>query len=264
MNHTSENNLGLRIKWLGCSCFEMDFGDVTIVSDPWITPNKKTELTWEAVEKCDFITLSHGHYDHTLDIPALAEKFNPYIMCGEHTAIPLMQWTDINPVRIYPMSPNLELDLETVKIKALFGRHSPFAGGVKARREWAENHVVNAGDPDLIELAFWGDVEYRNYLFTLRNGIKVLLWGNKLDSPGQRGILREAKPDIAILQLTPSNPAADLAAICKEIGCKTVIPHHIDFPKDYTPAVEDFRMELKKIAPEIRCINPEYGTWLDL
>lgn len=264
MNNASGNDFGLRIKWLGCSCFEMDFGDVTIVSDPWITPNEKNDLNLESVEKCDFITLSHGHYDHTLDIPALVEKFNPYIMCGEHTAIPLMRWTDINPVRIYPMSPNLELDLESVKIKALYGRHSPFAGGAKARREWAVNHKVNAGDPDLIELAFWGDVEYRNYLFTLRNGIKVLIWGNKLDSPGQRGILREAKPDIAILQLTPSNPPDSLAEICKEIGCKVVIPHHIDFPRDYSSAVIDFMKKIEAIAPEIRCIYPEYGTWFEL
>lgn len=254
----------IRLKWLGCSCFEMDFGDITIVSDPWITPNKKHDLTWEAVEKCDYITLSHGHYDHTLDIPALIDRFQPYVMCGENTAIPLMRWTDINPVKIYPMSPNLELDLGSVKIKALYGRHNPFAGGAKSRREWAENHPVNAGDPELIELAFWGDVEYRNYLFTLRNGIKVLIWGNKLDSPGQRGLLREVKPDVAILQLTPSNSCADLAAICKEIGCKVVIPHHIDFPKDYSSAVKDFERELEKIAPEIRCINPEYGTWFDL
>ena len=51
----SEWKADIRLKWLGCSCFEMDFGDITIVSDPWITPNKKHELTWEAVEKCDYI-----------------------------------------------------------------------------------------------------------------------------------------------------------------------------------------------------------------
>ena len=51
----AEKSFGLRLKWLGCACFEMDFGGVTIVNDPWITPNPNTELNWEAVEKCDYI-----------------------------------------------------------------------------------------------------------------------------------------------------------------------------------------------------------------
>ena len=47
---------GLRLKWLGCACFEMDFGGVTVVNDPWITPNVMNDLSWEAIEKCDYIT----------------------------------------------------------------------------------------------------------------------------------------------------------------------------------------------------------------
>ena len=92
----AEKTFGLRLKWLGCACFEMDFGGVTVVNDPWITANPKTELTWEDVEKCDYITLTHGHYDHTLDIPALVKKFNSYLLCGENTAIPMMRFADMN------------------------------------------------------------------------------------------------------------------------------------------------------------------------
>ena len=90
----------MRIKWLGCACFEMDFGGVTVVNDPWITPNKKTELTWENVEKCDIITLTHSHHDHIMDIPALMERFSCYLMCGEGTAMPLMKWADVHPMRL--------------------------------------------------------------------------------------------------------------------------------------------------------------------
>ena len=71
------DRMGVRLKWLGCAAFEMDFGNVTVVNDPWITPNAKTELTWEAVEKCDYITLTHGHYDHTLDIPVYSQNVDP-------------------------------------------------------------------------------------------------------------------------------------------------------------------------------------------
>ena len=80
-----QGQFGLRLKWLGCACFELDFGEVTVVSDPWITANVRTECTWENVERCDYITVSHGHYDHVLDIPKLAEKFSPCVLCGEQT-----------------------------------------------------------------------------------------------------------------------------------------------------------------------------------
>jgi L-ascorbate metabolism protein UlaG (beta-lactamase superfamily) len=258
-----EKLFGLRLKWLGCACFELDFGGLTVVSDPWITPSKKHDLTWEAVERCDYITLSHGHFDHTLDIPALVEKFNPGVLCGEGTAVPLLKWADINPMKVYPMSPDLELDFDAVKIRALFGRHIPLAGKAAARAEWAKNHVVNHGDPNLIELAFWGDLEYRNFLYTMPNGTSVLLWGSKLGAVEQRNILRGLHPDIAIMQMTV-NSAADTAAICAEMGCKVVLPHHIDFPGDYMPLVLELREELAKQVPGIRCIIPEYGTWISL
>ena len=259
----SEQKFGFRLKWLGCACFEMDFDGATVVSDPWITANAKTDVTWENVERCDYITLSHGHYDHTLDIPALVEKFQSRVLCGEFTAMPLMRWLNINPMSMYPMAPNLELDFDAVKIKALFGRHTVLAGSAEHRRNWAENHPINAGDPNMIDMAIWGDLEYRNFLYTMPNGTKILIWGNRLDKPEQRNQLREVKPDIAILQMTV-NSGADTAAICREIGCKVVIPHHFDFPNDYMPKVNDLKEELARIAPEIRCIVPEYGQWIDL
>lgn len=257
----SEQRFGFRLKWLGCVCFEMDFGETTVVTDPWITPNEKNDLTWKTVEKCDYITLSHGHYDHTLDIPALVEKFQSRVLCGEFTAMPLMRWLNINPMSMYPMSPNLELDFDTVKIKSLFGRHIPLPGGANERIAHWEARPVNAGDHNLIELGVWGDIEYRNYLFTMPNGTKILVCGRS-DQPEQRNQLREEKPDIAILQMSSSG--ADTAVICKEIGCKIVIPHHIDFPNDKMPKVNDLKAELARIAPEIRCIVPEYGEWIEL
>ena len=253
-----------RLKWLGCACFEMDFGGVTVVNDPWITPNQKTAITWEAVDKCDYITLTHGHYDHTLDIPALAKKFNSYILCGENTAVPLMKWADVNPMSVYPMNPGLELDFDAVKIKALFGRHTPLPGTVNERMEASKVHPINTAHPMLPELAFWGDFEYRNYLFTLPGGTKILLWGVPLNRPEQRNAIRQEKPDILLMQTTISSTPEETAKLCAELGCKVVIPHHMDFPKDYSHFVKEMGERLGQLAPDTRYIIPEYGEWITL
>lgn len=261
----SDQKFGVRIKWLGCACFEMDFGGATVVNDPWITNNAKTELTWEDVEKCDYITLTHGHYDHTLDIPALVKKFDSCLLCGENTAVPMMRFADMNPMRVYPMYPNLELDFDAVKIKALYGRHTPLPGTVSERDEIWKNHPKNDGTPVFMELGKWGDFEYRNFLYTAPNGTKILVWGNRMNRPDQRNLLREVRPDIAILQTTVADNAGVVAAeACRDCGCKIVIPHHFDFPKDYAHHVQNLGEELAKIAPEIRYIVPEYGQWIEL
>ena len=40
------SHFGVRLKWLGCACFELDFNGFTVVTDPWISDNQCTDLTW--------------------------------------------------------------------------------------------------------------------------------------------------------------------------------------------------------------------------
>ena len=109
---------GIDLKWLAVTSFEIRCGNTTVVTDPYITECVGTDLTWEAVEGCDIICLSHAHWDHITDIPRLISKFNPIVLCGDQTAMPLAMWLDYNPSCIYPMYPDTELDFNDVKIKA--------------------------------------------------------------------------------------------------------------------------------------------------
>ena len=79
----------------------------------------------------------------------------------------------------------------------------------------------------------------------------------------QRNILRQVKADIAIMQMT-TNSAADTVKICREMGCKVLIPNHIDVPKSFMERVFDVKEELEKQASEIQYIIPEYGEWISL
>ena len=257
-----KEKLGVRIKWLGCACFEMDFGGFTVVNDPWITDNEGTSLTYENVENCDVITLTHAHFDHITDIPALLKKFSPKLLTGQLTALPMLKYTDMCPMHLYPMNPGLELDYDAVKIKALFGRHTVLGSTWNEVKEKLNKREIVRSSPVMQELAMIGSIEYINFLFTMPNGTKVLIWGNEL-TPDQCNILREIKPDIAILQMTRNTPEKT-ADICIEMGSKVVITNHIDFPRDYMPLAVGLKEEMAKRAPEVNCIIPEYGTWVEL
>lgn len=258
-------NFGVSIKWLSTTCFEIRCDGVTVVSDPFVTDCKNTSLTWEAIENCDIICLSHAHFDHITDIPKLIEKFRPLLLCGEQTAMPMAKWLNYSPTRIYPMPPDLELDFDRIKIRALYGRHSEQGQGfndlcksLSTYRPCMESEEVNA-------MQGIGSMEYRNYLLTLPNGTKILLWGNDATAE-QFNICKALKPDIAILQRSVSlatiQKKAEFAAA---IGCKVLIPHHMDFPGVTAPEmIEAFRQAFLKLVPDGVFINPAHGEWTDL
>ena len=255
------------IKWLAVTSFEMKFDDLTVVTDPYITECVGTDVTYEAVENCDIITLGHAHWDHVTDIPRLCQKFKPTILCGDMTAMPLAKWLNYTPSLIYPMYPNLELDFDSVKIQALFGRHKVARGGMGFNDLCAvlEKNPLCVADAGMASLQAVGTMEYRNYLFTARNGTKILLWGNDV-TPEQRNMCRALRPDIAILQrVTDSKGIAETADFAAEIGCKVVIPHHHDFTQVDDPAiVEAFKKAFLARVPDGTFVTPVHGEWVYL
>jgi L-ascorbate metabolism protein UlaG (beta-lactamase superfamily) len=256
---------GVSIKWLAVTSFEIKCNDLTVVTDPYITECECTDVTWEAVENCDIICLGHAHWDHVTDIPRLMEKFHPILLCGDQTAIPMTKWLNCSPSVVYPMYPDTELDFGSVKIRALYGRHTdlkrPFNDFVKA----LEANPLCAADPGMAALQGVGSFEYRNYLFTLPNGTKILLWGNN-PTVEQVNICKALQPDIAIIQrsVTPEDIVAK-AEFAAAIGCKVLIPHHHDFKKVDDPAVlEMFKEEFLKRVPDGQFVAPGHGEWVEL
>ena len=256
---------GVSIKWLSVTCFEIRANGVTVVSDPFVTDCESTELTWEAIENCDIVCLSHAHFDHITDIPKLCEKFRPLLLCGDQTAMPMAKWLNYNPTRIYPMYPDMELDFDTIKIRALYGRHTDQNKGFLDLCESLTKYRICAENAQINALQGIGSMEYRNFLFTLPNGTKILLWGND-PTPEQVNICKALQPDIAIIQRSSNlegiKKKAEFAAA---IGCKILIPHHMDFPVVNPPEIiETFKEEFLRLVPDGVFITPFHGQWIDL
>lgn len=253
---------GVDIKWLAVTSFEMKFGDITVVSDPYITDCQGTDLDYTAVEKCDIITLSHAHWDHITDIPNLVEKFGCKILCGQMTAMPLAKWLNYKATRIYPMNYGLELDFGDVKVKALFGRHKIQPLGYNDMTAKTEQNPM-CKDEGIKELQGVGSLEYVNYLFTAKNGTKVLIWGCD-PTIEQINICKELKPDIAIIQRGKSPvQCAEIANLIKEMGCKVVIPHHHDFREVDPPEVlQGFKDAIAKATPDVEFVTLKHGEWM--
>lgn len=260
-----KTSYGVSIKWLAVTSFEIKCNNLTVVTDPYITECAGTDLTWEAVENCDIICLGHAHWDHVTDIPRLTEKFNPLILCGDQTAMPIAKWLNYTASRIYPMYPDTELDFNDVKIRALYGRHTDLKSGFNDLCARLEANPLCLNDAGILDLQAVGCMEYRNFLFTLPNGTKILLWGND-PTVEQINICKNLKPDIAIIQRS-ANPEqiAKKAEFAAAIGCKVLIPHHHDFKAvDDHAVIEKFKEEFLKLVPDGIFVTPEHGKWINL
>lgn len=66
----------VEVQWLGQSSMKITTpGGKVIVIDPWLTSNPKTPPEYkklEALGKVDLILVSHAHFDHMADAPALS------------------------------------------------------------------------------------------------------------------------------------------------------------------------------------------------
>ena len=256
---------GVSIKWLAVASFEMNLNGKTVVTDPYITECVGTDLDYTAVENCDYITLTHSHWDHITDIPRLNEKFQPKILAGEMTALEIARWLDLWPSRVYPMYPDTELDFGAFKVKALYGRHIFNASwGIRSYVEERAPKLEICQDPYVLKMQEVGSFEYRNYLFTLPNGTKILHWGSA-PTPEQIAICKAEAPDIAIIQRAGIPRAEQRAEFAAAIGAKVVIPHHHDFQRVDDPAVvEAFKNAYLARVPDGTFITPRHGEWIEL
>jgi hypothetical protein len=165
------------------------------------------------------------------------------------------------------MHPDLELDFDSVKIRALYGRHVEVGTGYNDQVASLATRPSVLADFGMNELQGYGSLEYRNFLYTFPNGTKVLLWGND-PTAEQRNILKTIQPDIAIFQYTKQakDPEA-MARLAQESGCKVLIPHHMDLKKtreEYLPEVVKFKEAFEKRVPDGHFICPVNGEWIDL
>ena len=258
---------GLRVKWLSVASFEFEKDGHHIVTDPFITLNENSRCTWEDVEGCELITLSHVHWDHITDIPALMQKFGqPPLLTGTLSALPLCKWGNLFPQSVYPMDANLELDFDWIKVKALFGRHVYFGNTVNELESQLRRKPFV--DQAMGDMQILGTLEYRNFFFTFPDGVKLLVWGNDF-SAIQKNIVKELKPDIAVIQATRQlKDPEGFVDFVKKSGARIVIPHHMDlkYPYEYyIPQLNEIKERIEKECKGVSFLLPEdHGVWMEI
>ena len=157
----------MKIIWLGHSGFRIEIGDQVLLVDPWLNGNPMFDEArrGEAIAGATHILLTHGHFDHATDAPAIAAELGIPILAIPELA-ELVEATE--GVKAMDFNKGGTIDLGKVSVTMVNACHSSSfktgAGMVYAGKEAGfmirgEGHVIYvSGDTDIMaDMAWMGE-----------------------------------------------------------------------------------------------------------
>jgi len=275
-----------RLRWLGTACFEIVLPDnQTIVIDPYVDDSVSSPITSDQFEGCNYIFITHGHYDHVLDAGKLVNRFRPKVFCSEVTAQSLIKHQGASSSVINIVKPGDMVQEKGLTVEVLRGSHVDFGREYlrltgldlanegpdpKAMIEKALMAMMGTDQaPDqLVEwMSNYPQGEQLNFVFDPVDGKRIYMAGSYPDPE----VIEEAKKANAHITLLQVLPGKTLTGIEEQVaqlaiasGCKIVVPQHHDtlFPG----AIKTDLSHLKKILEEkadIDFVELVPGKWYD-
>ncbi len=241
----------VQVQWLGQAAFKFtSVAGKVIVIDPWLITNPKTPEAFKKLEslgKVDLVLVTHGHFDHVADAPALAKLNNAPLWAPAGLAqsmgllgmLPPAQANRINRSgTIKPLGPD-------IKITLVHAEHSSELVWKNPATDKEEVHV--GGEPG-------------GFIIEFENGFKIWHMGDTGVFGDMKLIADMYKPDLVLMPIGGGqfvmNPA-DAAMVTREfIKPKTVIPmHYLTNPSlPGTPA--EYIKALGSSPTKVMAINP--------
>jgi L-ascorbate metabolism protein UlaG (beta-lactamase superfamily) len=209
----------VEVVWLGQAGFKITSptGKV-IVIDPWLRTNPSTPSPYKELDgfgRIDVLLVSHGHFDHIADAPALAQRYN----------VPLRAPGDLNQalttLGVLPpaMLPRINkggtiTPVPGIKVTAVRAEHSSIY--VHRNTTSGKDETHPGGEPV-------------GWIVELENGFRIYHAGDTAAFGDMRLINERYKPDLALVPIGGNftmDPVDAAWAIKDMIRPKAVIPIH--------------------------------------
>jgi len=239
------------VLWLGQAATRIITpGGKVIVIDPWLQTNPKTPAGFkklEALGKVDLILVTHAHFDHFADAPALAQmhKVPMYGPAGMNQSVATLGIlpTELSPRfgkggTIMPFGP------EGVKITATHAEHSS---------ELAYKNPVTGKD----EVHVGG--EPVGFIIEMENGFKVYHMGDTGLFGDMKFIGEYYKPDLVLIPIGGHfvmSPADAAYAVKNYLKPKYALPIHYGTIPQLKGTTAEFSAALGSESGKMLIVNP--------
>ncbi len=209
----------VEVMWLGQATFKITSpGGKVIVTDPWLRTNPLTPAAYKQLEafgKVDVLLVSHGHFDHIADAPALAQMYNvPLRAPGDlaNTAMTL----GVLPANLLPrMNKGGTVEpVPGIKVTAVRAEHSSIYVWRNPATGKDETHPGG---------------EAMGWIIELENGFRIYHAGDTAVFGDMKLIGERYRPDLALVPIGGNftmDPADAAWAVKDLLKPKAVIPMH--------------------------------------
>jgi L-ascorbate metabolism protein UlaG (beta-lactamase superfamily) len=239
------------VQWLGQAAFKITSANgKVIVIDPWLTSNPKTPEPFkklEALGKVDLVLVTHGHFDHMADAPALTKLNNAplYAPAGLVQSFQLLGMVPTN------LSNHINRS----------GTVQPLGAGITVTLTHAEHSselVWHNPASDKDELHVGG--EPGGFLIEFENGFKVWHMGDTGVFGDMKFIADYYKPDLVLMPIGGGpfvmNPTDAAYATRELIHAKAVIPMHYGTNPMLPGTTAQYTKALGAASTKVLAINP--------
>jgi L-ascorbate metabolism protein UlaG (beta-lactamase superfamily) len=253
----------MQLRWLGTAGFEFISGNTSILIDPYFTRNPKARPE-QKLRPADFshakaVFLTHGHFDHSFDVPAIvafsgAPVYASPIVC-QSLAAKGVAWNKLRPCwggEVCEVGP--------FRFTAVPARHVTFDAHLVASTAWRCL-------PHLPDLARLGSTHYPCG--------QVLGWyieveGKRIFDMGSACLPWDLNAEVDVF-MVPVQGRTDICAVAADLVTRVkpsvVIPHHHD---DFYPPLSleidlgPFEAELRRRGLQVQVRVPSINKLMEI
>jgi len=247
-------------QWLGTAGFRIEHGGRVLLIDPFFNRGPKARpaqtLRPEDMADAEMVFLTHGHFDHIADVPAIVEVSGAAVYCSS-VAAESLQSKGVPGAKITRLGGDESLDLGGFTLHTFPSRHIRFDARLIMRTAPRVLRLSNrellrqvSGMPSGPVLIYWFDF----------GGLTVAHTGSLGITPEEAEYQGLRSPDILMLPLQGHSRICTRAALLTAaINPRAVVPQHFD---DFFPPVSQwvelmpFAAMVEKLAPECLYYQP--------
>ena len=239
------------ILWLGQSAMRIKTpGGKVIVTDPWLISNPKTPAQYkdlDALGKVDLVLVSHAHFDHFEDAPALAKRNNAPIVTPAGLQSTMLE-LDLVPAnlayRVNKGSVFMPIPGSNIKVWMVHAEHDSELVYTNPTTKKREVHV--GGEPV-------------GYIIELENGFKIYHMGDTGLFGDMKLIGDFHKPDLVMMPIGGHfvmGPKEAAMATKEYLKPKYVLPMHYGTSPQLAGTTAQYQEALGTTPTKVFPISP--------